>query len=117
MIAAASLAVGSAEGPRLVAAGVAFYGVFGVFLVAFAVLSFVSVRWAIRRDRVGRAEWAARRQAQGRPGAAAGGGPRRGAGRRGPARPQAASRVGPPQSNGHGPRRPGQKGQERNQPG
>jgi hypothetical protein len=36
--------------------------VFGVFLAAFVVLAVVTVRWAVRRDRAGRAEWV-RRQA------------------------------------------------------
>lgn len=40
----------------------AFYAVFGVFVAAFVVLAVVTIRWAIRRDRVGRAEWVRRRQ-------------------------------------------------------
>ncbi len=41
----------------LAAAGapVAFYAVFGVFVAAFGVLAAVTVRWAVRRDRAGRA--------------------------------------------------------------
>jgi len=49
----------------LVAAGTpaAFYAVFGVFVAAFVVLAVVTMRWAVRRDRVGRAEWVRRRAA------------------------------------------------------
>ncbi|HLN17870.1 MAG TPA: hypothetical protein VK277_14100 [Acidimicrobiales bacterium] len=36
---------------------VAFGVVFGAFIIAFVVLSFITVRWAIRRDRAGRKEW------------------------------------------------------------
>lgn len=43
---------------------VAFYVGFCLFLVAFGVLAVVTVRWAVRRDRAGRAEWARRRQAR-----------------------------------------------------
>lgn len=42
---------------------VAFYVGFGLFLLAFVVLAVVTLRWAVRRDRAGRAEWARRRQA------------------------------------------------------
>jgi hypothetical protein len=38
-----------------------FYAVFGVFVAAFAVLAVITLRWAVRRDRVGRAEWLRRR--------------------------------------------------------
>lgn len=41
-----------------------FLVVFGVFAAAFLVLCFLTLRWAIRRDRVGRQEWLRRRQAQ-----------------------------------------------------
>jgi hypothetical protein len=41
----------------------AFYAVFGVFLAALVVLAVVTVRWAVRRDRAGRAEWVRRRAA------------------------------------------------------
>jgi hypothetical protein len=50
---------------------VAFGVVFGAFVVAFVVLVVITLRWAIRRDRAGRAEWLRRRQAgrdAGRPG-------------------------------------------------
>ena len=49
----------------LAAAGapVAFYAVFGVFVAAFGVLAAVTVRWAVRRDRAGRADWVRRRAA------------------------------------------------------
>ncbi len=41
----------------LVASDVAFAVVFGVFLVALLTLIVIVVRWAIRRDRQGRAAW------------------------------------------------------------
>jgi hypothetical protein len=50
----------------LIAAGgasLAFDAVFGVFVAAFVVLAAVTLRWAVRRDRAGRAEWARRRAA------------------------------------------------------
>lgn len=82
----------------------AFYPVFAVFVVAFVVLAVVSIRWALRRDRVGRAEWVERQQ------------------RRGAAdvlQPPAdqADQVPSPRTNGHGPRRPDKRGREREQPG
>lgn len=43
--------------------GTTFLAVFAVFVLAFAVLVVVTIRWAVRRDRAGRAEWA-RRQAE-----------------------------------------------------
>ena len=49
----------------LVAAGAAFDAVFGVFVAAVVVLAVVTLRWAIRRDRVGRAEWMRRQQESG----------------------------------------------------
>lgn len=51
--------------PHLLAANVAFDAVFGVFVVALVVLSVITLRWAVRRDRAGRAEWL-RRQAPAR---------------------------------------------------
>lgn len=42
--------------------GIAFGAVFGLFVVAFAVLVVVTIRWAVRRDRQGRAQWLARRR-------------------------------------------------------
>lgn len=51
--------------PHLLGADVAFDVVFAVFVVAFAVLAVVTVRWAVKRDRAGRADWV-RRQAPGR---------------------------------------------------
>lgn len=38
----------------------AFVAVFAVFVVAFVVLAVVTIRWAVKRDRAGRAEWLAR---------------------------------------------------------
>jgi len=45
----------------LVASDVVFGVVFGVFVAALAVLAFVSIRWGVRRDRLGRKEWERRR--------------------------------------------------------
>lgn len=57
----------------LLAANVAFAVVFGAFVAAMVVLGFVTMRWAVRRDRVGRRAWLARRSGQleagGEPGA------------------------------------------------
>ncbi len=39
----------------------AFYAVFAVFVAALVVLAVVTLRWAVRRDRAGRAEWLRRR--------------------------------------------------------
>lgn len=41
----------------MIAAGGAFDAVFGVFVAAFLVLVVVTLRWAVRRDRVGREAW------------------------------------------------------------
>jgi len=46
---------------------VAFGVVFGLFIVAFAVLSFITVRWAVRRDRAGRVAWQRRVYGSGGP--------------------------------------------------
>jgi len=54
-LAYASLAAAGGDG--------AFYAVFGVFVAAFVVLAVVTLRWAVRRDKAGRAEWAGRRSA------------------------------------------------------
>lgn len=43
------------------AADLAFGIVFGVFVLALAVLAVVAVRWAVRRDRPGRQAWRDRR--------------------------------------------------------
>jgi len=43
--------------PLPLASDVAFAVVFGVFVVLLAILGFVAVRWGIRKDRPGRAEW------------------------------------------------------------
>ena len=43
----------------LAASDVVGFVLFGVFLVAFAILAVVTIAWAIRRDRAGRAEMAA----------------------------------------------------------
>lgn len=91
---------------HLVAADAAFFGVFGVFVVAFALLTFLTVRWALRRDRARRPEWLQRQQQRGR---VAGGPPPAGGG---PAPGGPSSRA-----NGHGPRRPDQRGPRRKQPG
>jgi hypothetical protein len=44
------------------AAGVAFDVVFGSFVLAMLVLAALTMRWAIRRDKAGWAEWARRRR-------------------------------------------------------
>ncbi len=54
-LASAIVATGGGSDP-------AFYAVFGVFVAAFVVLAVVTVRWAVRRDRAGRATWLRRRQ-------------------------------------------------------
>lgn len=41
-----------------------FVVVFVVFALAILVLSFLTLRWAIRRDRIGRQAWLRRRQAE-----------------------------------------------------
>lgn len=48
--------------PPVVGADVAFDAVFGVFVVAVVVLSVITLRWALRRDRAGRAQWLRRRR-------------------------------------------------------
>lgn len=83
-------------GMPLVAADAAFYAVFGVFVVAFVVLAVVTTRWAVRRDRAGRAEWVRRQQAKEQ------------AGHQG---------VPPARTNGHVPRRKDQHGGNPRRPG
>jgi hypothetical protein len=51
--------------PIVAASNAAFFTLFGIFVVATFVLSFITVRWAIRRDRVGRAAWRERQQGGG----------------------------------------------------
>ena len=75
-------------GVLAVGGGAAFVVVFGVFLAALVVLAVVTLRWAVRRDRKGRAEWAARSSAAA-------------------AQAQVESALAG-RSNGHAPRRPGQ---------
>ena len=75
-------------GVLAVGGGAAFVAVFGVFLAALVVLAVVTLRWAVRRDRKGRAEWVARSSA---------------ASAHAQAEDASATR-----SNGHAPRRPGQ---------
>jgi hypothetical protein len=48
--------------PSVPATDTAFFVLFGIFVVAFAVLAVITVTWAIRRDRAGRADWARRRE-------------------------------------------------------
>ncbi|MGH8979435.1 MAG: hypothetical protein ACRDWE_00235 [Acidimicrobiales bacterium] len=45
----------------MLASEVAFEAVFAVFVLAFLVLAVITIRWAVGRDRKGRAEWARRR--------------------------------------------------------
>jgi hypothetical protein len=40
----------------------AFDVVFGVFVLALVVLSVITLRWALQRDRAGRAQWLRRRE-------------------------------------------------------
>jgi membrane protein implicated in regulation of membrane protease activity len=90
MSAAAPLEAVTAAGRLLlVSADAAFYAVFGVFVGAFVVLVVVTMRWAVRRDRTGRAEWLRRQEGAQRSG------------------PDAGT---PRQTNGHVPRRKGQHG-------
>lgn len=99
-------AVASVGHPLLLAADAAFYAVFGVFVLAFVVLTVVTVRWAVRRDRVGRAEWVQRKQEADRP-QEAGAQPEGAPGGRRPVRGQANGHV-PRRNDQHGgtPRRP-----------
>lgn len=53
-------------GVQLVAADAAFDAVFGVFVAALVVLAVVTMRWAVRRDRAGRASWLDRQREQAR---------------------------------------------------
>jgi uncharacterized membrane protein YfcA len=53
--------------PLLAADNGGFFAIFGVFVVALAVLTFFTLRWAIRRDRTGRQEWKQRQQQRGTP--------------------------------------------------
>jgi len=48
----------------LLAANVVFAVVFGAFVVALVVLAVITLTWAVRRDRVGRKAWLARRSSQ-----------------------------------------------------
>ncbi|HTX63086.1 MAG TPA: hypothetical protein VMD28_05580 [Acidimicrobiales bacterium] len=98
-----------------VAGGGAFVAVFAVFVAAFVVLAIVTLRWAVRRDRVGRAEWVRRREAAEERGAGAapaetdgGGAPPEGrAGPKGRAHTRRrGSAPGPPSATPTGDRRP-----------
>jgi hypothetical protein len=42
---------------ELLAANVAFFVVFSIFVVAFTVMGVITLTWALRRDRAGRSEW------------------------------------------------------------
>jgi hypothetical protein len=46
--------------PPLAANDVAFGVIFGIFVLALLILIVIVLRWAIRRDRQGRAAWRAR---------------------------------------------------------
>ena len=83
------------------AADAAFYVVFGVFVVAFVVLSVITVGWALRQDRTGRQRWLQRQQ----PGAEA-------------VDPDGGASGGtvPPATNGHRPPA-GRRGRPRRPPG
>jgi hypothetical protein len=41
----------------LLASNVAFAVIFGIFVVALVVLIVITLTWALRRDRIGRAQW------------------------------------------------------------
>jgi ABC-type branched-subunit amino acid transport system permease subunit len=41
----------------LLASNVAFGVIFGIFVVALVVLIVITLMWALRRDRIGRAAW------------------------------------------------------------
>jgi hypothetical protein len=49
------------------ASNTAFFALFGVFVVAIVVLTFITLRWAIRRDKAGRAAWRERQTAGDQP--------------------------------------------------
>jgi hypothetical protein len=49
----------------LAGADAAFIVVFGAFVLAFVVLAFITLRWAVRRDRTGRDQWLRRQAEQG----------------------------------------------------
>jgi len=51
----------------LLASNTAFAVIFGIFLVSLVVLIVVTLTWAIRRDRAGRAAWTARQQQKAAP--------------------------------------------------
>jgi hypothetical protein len=53
--------------PMLAADNTGFFAIFGLFVVALVVLTFFTLRWAIRRDRTGREEWKQRQQQRGTP--------------------------------------------------
>jgi hypothetical protein len=46
----------------LLASNVAFGVIFGIFVVALVVLIVITLTWAIRRDRIGRAAWRRRQE-------------------------------------------------------
>lgn len=48
--------------PLFLAADAAFVAVFSVFVVAFVVLTVITLTWAVRRDRVGRRAWLERQR-------------------------------------------------------
>jgi hypothetical protein len=56
----------STLGDVLAASNVAFFVLFGIFVIAMVVLTFITLRWVIRRDKAGRQAWLERKQ-QGSP--------------------------------------------------
>jgi hypothetical protein len=48
--------------PLLAASNTAFFVLFGIFVAGMLVLIFLTLRWTIRRDRVGRAAWRQRQE-------------------------------------------------------
>jgi hypothetical protein len=82
----AALVTASAAAPALPVAAAthsntAFAVVFGIFVVAILILAVVIITWAVKRDRVGLAEWRRKRMER----AWRTGGPAAGNGARGPA--------------------------------
>lgn len=55
-----------------IATAIAFDLVFGVFVVAFVVLSVITISWAVRRDRARRQAWLARQDGQAQAGESTG---------------------------------------------
>lgn len=59
-----SPSVGALGAVAATASGAAFIVGFSIFVVGGVVLSVLTFRWAVGRDRAGRAQWLARREGQ-----------------------------------------------------